>query len=160
MFKYLLLYIDNPSHWRPLNLSKLADTINQTKFWNMVIDQKSLFLEKSVFSSVFQHIYIFQHNSHYVYSSLLGTKGISLLFRFSLALIKQCTAVQVVYNPFNQFVSHAQLYSQLQLSLRSDPNAFDVPASSWDIPNFLKKMRGHFDHVLNSRYKGNMTFKT
>ena len=62
----------------------------------------------------------------------------------------------------DQFVSHAQLYSQLQLSLRSDPNAFDVPASSCarHIPNFLKKMRGHFDHVLNSRYKGNVTFKT
>ena len=37
------------------------------------------------------------------------------------------TAVQLVYNPFSQFISLAQLYSQLQLGLWSDPIALCVP---------------------------------
>ena len=37
------------------------------------------------------------------------------------------TAVQLFYNPFSQFISLVQLYSQLQLSLWSDPIDVDVP---------------------------------
>ena len=40
------------------------------------------------------------------------------------------TAVQLVFNPFIQFVSHLELYSQLQLSLQSDPIAHGVPTST------------------------------
>ena len=40
------------------------------------------------------------------------------------------TAVQLVYNTFSQFVSQAQLYSQSQLSLQSDPIALGVPTST------------------------------
>ena len=40
------------------------------------------------------------------------------------------TAVQVVFNPFSQFVPQLELYSQLQLSLWSDPIAFSVPKST------------------------------
>ena len=42
----------------------------------------------------------------------------------------QDTAVQLVYNPFSQFVSQLELYSQLQLSLQSDPIALGVPIST------------------------------
>ena len=41
------------------------------------------------------------------------------------------TAVQLVYNPFSQFISQAQLYSQLQLSLESDPIALNVPTFAY-----------------------------
>ena len=35
----------------------------------------------------------------------------------------------MVYNPFNQFLAQAQIYTQLQLSLQIDPIALGVPAS-------------------------------
>ena len=41
------------------------------------------------------------------------------------------TAVQTVFNPFSQFVPQLELYSQLQLSLWSDPIDFSVPKSTW-----------------------------
>ena len=41
------------------------------------------------------------------------------------------TAVQLVFNPFSQLVPQLELYSQLQLSLWSDPIAFSVPKSTW-----------------------------
>ena len=37
------------------------------------------------------------------------------------------TAVKLVINPFSQLVPQLELYSQLQLSLWSDPIAFSVP---------------------------------
>ena len=37
------------------------------------------------------------------------------------------TAVQLVFNPFSQLVLQLELYSQLQLSLWSDPITFSVP---------------------------------
>ena len=37
------------------------------------------------------------------------------------------TAVQLVFNPFSQLVPQLEHYSQLQLSLWSDPIAFSVP---------------------------------
>ena len=37
------------------------------------------------------------------------------------------TAVQLVFNLFSQLVPQLELYSQLQLSLWSDPIAFSVP---------------------------------
>ena len=40
------------------------------------------------------------------------------------------TAVQLVYNPFSLFISQAQLYSQLQLSLQSYPIALSVTNST------------------------------
>ena len=44
-------------------------------------------------------------------------------------MVKQrgVTAVQLVFNPFSQLVPQLELYSQLQLSLWSDPIAFSVP---------------------------------
>ena len=41
------------------------------------------------------------------------------------------TAVQPVFNPFSQLVPQLELYSQLQLSLWSDPITFSVPKSTW-----------------------------
>ena len=40
------------------------------------------------------------------------------------------TAVQLIFNPFSQFASQLELYSQLQLNLWSDPIAFSVPKST------------------------------
>ena len=40
------------------------------------------------------------------------------------------TAVQLVYIPFSQFISLAELYSQLQLSLWSGPIILGVPTST------------------------------
>ena len=40
------------------------------------------------------------------------------------------TAVQLVFYPFSQLVPQLELYSQLQLSLRSDPIPFSVPKST------------------------------
>ena len=40
------------------------------------------------------------------------------------------TAVRLVYNPFSQFISLAELYSQLQLSLWSYPIALGVSNST------------------------------
>ena len=40
------------------------------------------------------------------------------------------TAVQLVYSHFSQFVSQLELYTQLQLSLQSDPIALSVPIST------------------------------
>ena len=42
----------------------------------------------------------------------------------------QVTTVQLVFNPFSQFVPQLELYSQLQLSLSSDHIAFCVPKST------------------------------
>ena len=42
----------------------------------------------------------------------------------------QSTAVQLVYNPFIQFVSQAKLYSHLELSLQGDAIALGVPTST------------------------------
>ena len=42
-------------------------------------------------------------------------------------LRNQLTAVQLVFNPFSQLVPQLELYSQLQLSLWSDPIAFSIP---------------------------------
>ena len=49
---------------------------------------------------------------------------------FTFSLTQPLTAVQPVYNPFSQFVSQAQLYSQLKLSLQSDPIALGIPTST------------------------------
>ena len=40
---------------------------------------------------------------------------------------KEITAVQLAFNPSSQLVPQLELYSQLQLSLWSDPIAFSVP---------------------------------
>ena len=39
------------------------------------------------------------------------------------------TAVWLVYNPFGEFAPQLELYSQLQLSLWSDPIGIGVPNS-------------------------------
>ena len=49
------------------------------------------------------------------------------------------TAVQSVFNPLSQIVSQLELYSQLQLSLWSDPITFSVPKSTSSVIFFLKK---------------------
>ena len=43
------------------------------------------------------------------------------------------------HNPFGQFVQQPELYSQLQLSLLSDPITFSVPKSTWWV---LVKIQG------------------
>ena len=48
-------------------------------------------------------------------------------FYFVLLWEAAFTAVQLVFNPFSQLIPKLELYSQLQLSLRSDPIAFSVP---------------------------------
>ena len=40
---------------------------------------------------------------------------------------QEATAVQLVFNPFSQLVPQLELYSQLQMSLWSDPIVFSVP---------------------------------
>ena len=40
------------------------------------------------------------------------------------------TAVQLVFNPFSQFVPQLELYSQLQMSIWSDPINVSVPNST------------------------------
>ena len=40
------------------------------------------------------------------------------------------TAVQLVFNPFSQLDPQLELYSQLQLSLLSDPITVSVPKST------------------------------
>ena len=49
------------------------------------------------------------------------------LFNFCGLMSKGLTAAQLVFNPFSQLVPQLELYSQLQLSLWSDPIAFSVP---------------------------------
>ena len=49
------------------------------------------------------------------------------------------TAAQLVLNPFSQFFPQLELYSQLQLSLWSDPIACSVPKSTWRL---LVKIQG------------------
>ena len=80
------------------------------------------------------------------------------------------TAVPPVFNPFSQFIPQLDLYSQLQLSLWSDPIAFSVPKSTWCV---LVKIQGDgnldetqmkkwwkFEHFLTSRTKWKLTLKT
>ena len=43
--------------------------------------------------------------------------------RMPICIYRDITAVQLVYNHFRQFVSQLELYSQLHLSLKSDPIA-------------------------------------
>ena len=56
--------------------------------------------------------------------------GNTVLMRLLKIGAKDLTAVQLVFNPFNQFVPQLELYSQLQLSIWSDPIAFSVPKST------------------------------
>ena len=44
---------------------------------------------------------------------------------------EDATAVQLVFNPFIQFLSQAKLYSPLQVSLRSDPIVLGIPNSTY-----------------------------
>ena len=52
----------------------------------------------------------------------------SFTFRWQLgqAIRMGFTAVQLVFNPFITFFSQVEIYSQLQLSLKSDPITFGV----------------------------------
>ena len=50
----------------------------------------------------------------------------SWLYLF-LPVSPRSTVVQLVFNPFSHFISQLELYSQLQLSLWSDPIALGVP---------------------------------
>ena len=80
---------------------------------------------------------------------MLSTKG-AMSFGFGIKNIKVCksttqsplhtvlcagmsvnfTVVQLVYNPFSQFVSQAQFYSKFQLNLKSDPISLGVSTST------------------------------
>ena len=52
------------------------------------------------------------------------------LAKLDMLLFSPFTAVQIVYNPFSKSLSQLQLYSQLQLSLQSDPIVLGVPIST------------------------------
>ena len=77
------------------------------------------------------------------------------------------TAVQLVFNPFSQFVPQLELYSQLQLSLWSDPIAFSVSKSTWlslvkiqgdrSLADTQMKKWWKFEHFLTSRIKWKVT---
>ena len=80
------------------------------------------------------------------------------------------TAVQPVFNPFSQFVPQLELYSQLPLSLWSDPIALIVPKSTYSV---LGKIQGDenltktqvkkwwkFEYFLTSRTKWKVTLTT
>ena len=56
--------------------------------------------------------------------------GMILGIKMYLGAEQPSTAVQLVFNPFSQFVPQLELYSLLQLSLWSDPIAFSVPKST------------------------------
>ena len=49
------------------------------------------------------------------------------------------TAVQLVFNPFSQFIPQVEFNSQLQLSLWSDSITLSVPKSTWRV---LVKIQG------------------
>ena len=89
---------------------------------------------------------------------------------FSKFLIWPSTAVQLVFNPFSQLVPQLELYSQLQLSLWSDPIAFSVPKPTYWV---LVKIKGagslaetqmkkwwKFEYFLTSLTRWKVTFKT
>ena len=57
-------------------------------------------------------------------------KNLKGVYHVDVQLWSSGTAVQLVYNPFSQFVSQLELYSQLQLSLQSDPIGLGVPIST------------------------------
>ena len=59
------------------------------------------------------------------------------------------TAVQLVYIPFSQFISLAELYSQLQLSLWSDPIALGVPTSTYG-GIVIIQCAGHLSDILRN----------
>ena len=59
------------------------------------------------------------------------------------------TAVQLVFNPFSQFVPKLKLYSQLQLSLWSDPIPISVPKPTWWV---LVKIQGD-RNVAKSKWR-------
>ena len=50
--------------------------------------------------------------------------------QFSQTPLREGRTVLLAFNPVSQFVSQLELYSQLQLSLWSDPIAFGVPNST------------------------------
>ena len=80
------------------------------------------------------------------------------------------TALQLVFNPFSQFVPQLELFSQLQLSLWSDPITFSVPRSTWwvqvkiqgdgNLAETQMKKWWKFEHFLTSRIKWKVTLKT
>ena len=66
-----------------------------------------------------------------VVSRVSQTFPIQLIFgpivdKCAIYIWVQFTAVQLVFNPFSQLVPKLELYSQLQLSLWSDPIAFGI----------------------------------
>ena len=56
-----------------------------------------------------------------------STDDAKSLLTFGIIRADTLTAVQLVFNPYSQLVPQLELYSQLKLSLRSDPVAFSVP---------------------------------
>ena len=60
----------------------------------------------------------------------LATLGLLKKKGFS-EVCHQTTAVQLVLNPLSQFIPQLELYSQLQMSLLSNPISFSVPKLMW-----------------------------
>ena len=78
--------------------------------------------------------YYSQHNNPTYYSTFHCTnltqhtrKYHDITAQYNTVPAQHITAVQVVFNPFSQFISQVELYSRLQLSLQSDPIALGVP---------------------------------
>ena len=61
---------------------------------------------------------------HHIYVKKFASIG--RMLEIASSWLVGATAVQLVFNPFSQFVPQLELYSQLQLSLWSDPIAFFV----------------------------------
>ena len=97
----------------------------------------NLWLAKCCGANTFQNYCLWQphkyHSTTYNWRKLLETN--SLISEKSLwrTIYIDCTAyfiaVQLIYNSFSQFISQAQLYSKLQISSQSDPNALGVLTS-------------------------------
>ena len=65
---------------------------------------------------------------HHIYVKKFAYIG--RLLEIASSWLVGATAVQLVFNPFSQFVPQLELYSQLQLSLWSDPIVVSVSKST------------------------------
>ena len=72
-------------------------------------------------------MYSSSYQQTYMDCFINGPQNEDLAWFYSLGRIRVSTAVQLVFNPFSQLVPQLELYSQLQLSIWSDPIAFSVP---------------------------------
>ena len=79
-----------------------------------------------MFKVIENELYFRKHDQYLYVNLSVGPSWVESLFTcvWHSSIL---TAVQLVFNPFGQLVPQLELYSQLQLSLWSDPIAFSVP---------------------------------